>query len=229
MIFRRMKHKGEVHMVNELWGVDSAAGVTEDLYNCVVRNLGKPQFWGRYLTTVENVSDGLTENEVRFLRRNGVRIIPIYNDFSSASGYRNGRVAAANAIFHARRLGYPEGNFVFVNTERSFEIDEAWIRGWVDAMRPSGFRPGIYADPSNITFNRAYCTAASNNEQVDKQLVIWSQEPTPGTTKKEDAPAYKPVVPPCIANVWAWQYGENAEECAVDTNLMEPKLYEAIW
>ncbi|GIO26663.1 glycoside hydrolase domain-containing protein [Ornithinibacillus bavariensis] len=216
-------------MVNELWGVNSAARVTQDLYNCVIENLGKPLFWGRFLNTVQNVSDRLTESEIRFLRQNGVRIIPIYNDFASASGYRNGRVAAANAIFHARRLGYPEGNIIFVNTERSFEIDEAWIRGWVDAIRPSGFRPGIYGDPSSVTFNEAYCTAASNNEAVSRQLILWSHEPKHGTTKKKDAPAYKPIVPPCIANVWAWQYGENAQECAVDTNLIEPKLYEAIW
>lgn len=216
-------------MPNEIWGVDSAARATQDLYNCVNRSFGKPAFWGRYLTTVPNVSDGLSESEIGFLHRNGVRILPIYNDFSSATGYRNGRVAASNAIFHARRLGIPKAKFLFANTERTFEIDEAWIRGWVDAMYPSGYRPGIYADPSTIAFNRAYCTAASNNEQVSKQLVIWSQEPTPGPTSKTDAPAFKPVAPPCLANVWGWQYGENAEACPIDTNLIEPRLYESLW
>ncbi|MEN2767083.1 glycoside hydrolase domain-containing protein [Ornithinibacillus xuwenensis] len=216
-------------MPNEVWGVDSAASVTQALYNCVINNFGKPSYWGRYLTTVPNVSEGLTESEASFIRRNGIRILPIYNDFNSAVGYRNGRVTAANAIFHARRLNYPEGNFVFANTERSFDIDEAWIRGWVDALYPSGYRPGIYADPSTSNFNEAYCAAVANNAEVSNQLVIWSQEPTPGPTRKRDAPAYNPITPRCQANVWGWQYGENAEECPIDTNLFDTRLLEGLW
>lgn len=216
-------------MPREIWGVDSAARVTDDLYNCVINNFGKPLYWGRYLSPVQNVADGLTEGEIGFIRQKGVRILPIYNDFNRATGYRNGRVAASNAIFHAQRLGFPKGNFLFANTEKDFIIDEAWIRGWVDAMYPSGYKPGIYAAPSLTSFNEAYCTAASNNEEVSKQLVIWSQEPTPGPTTKDDAPAYQPIAPPCLANVWGWQYGENAEECPIDTNLIEPRLYENLW
>jgi hypothetical protein len=216
-------------MPKELWGVDSAARVSESLYNCVLRNFGKPRYWGRYLSTVSNVTDGLTEEEIGFLHENSVKIVPIYSDFTNATGYRNGRVTAANAIFHAQRLHFPKGKIIFADTDKDFNIDEAWIRGWVDAVYPSGYRPGIYADPSTTKFNEAYCTAASNSKEVSNQLVIWSQETTPGTTTKEDAPLYKPIVPPCLANVWGWQYGENAEECPIDTNLIEPRLFEQLW
>jgi hypothetical protein len=213
----------------EIWGVDSAARVTSDLYSCVVKNFGKPRYWGRYLTTIPDVSDGLTQQEVRYLHSNNVKIVPIYNNFNAAVGYRSGRVTAINATYQARKLGVPTGTFIFANIEKFFDVDESWIRGWVDAMIPSGFRPGIYADPSTTKFNRAYCTAVSTEAKVGEQVVIWSQEPTPGVTKKANAPAYKPVTPPCIANVWAWQYGENAEECPIDTNLMEPRLFQALW
>lgn len=216
-------------MARELWGVDSAAPVTEDFYQCVISNFGIPNYWGRYLSTVPNVADGLTEEEINFLHQRGIKLLPIYNDFNSAAGYRNGQVVAANALFHARRLGFPEGTFLFANTEKDFNIDEAWIRGWVDIMYPSGYRPGIYADPSSANFNDAYCTAASNNKEVSNQLVIWSQEPTPGTTSKADAPRFAPAKPTCSANVWAWQYGENAPECPVDTNLMDQRLFERLW
>ncbi|WP_243292457.1 glycoside hydrolase domain-containing protein [Bacillus sp. FJAT-47783] len=216
-------------MAREIWGVDSAAKVTESLYQCVVENYGAPKYWGRYLSTVPNVSDGLTDKEIRFLRQKGIKILPIYNENKEAVGYDKGKVAARNATFHARRMKVPKGTFLFANTEKFFTIDEGWIRGWVDALYTSLYRPGIYADPSTDTFNNAYCTASEKNEKVPDQLVIWSQEPTPGATSKGNAPSYNPRVPPCKANVWAWQYGENAAKCPIDTNLLDRRLFEHLW
>jgi hypothetical protein len=226
---QKINEGNELNMPKELWGVDSAARVTNQLYNCVVDNFGKPSYWGRYLTTIPNVSDGLTQQEINLLQGNNVKIMPIFNNFDTATGYREGRTAAINATYNARRLGIPTGTFIFANVERFFDVDEGWIRGWVDVMYSSGFRPGIYADPSTAKFNKAYCTAVSNDAKVGEQVVIWSQEPTPGPTAKNNAPSYKPIAPPCVANVWAWQYGENAEQCPIDTNLIEPRLFEAIW
>lgn len=216
-------------MPKKQWGVDSASKVTNELYSCVVDNYGKPAYWGRYLTTIPNVSDGLSQQEISFIHQKGVRILTIYNDFKAATGYRNGRVVANNAIFHARSLGVPTGKFLFANVEKFFDVDEGWIRGWVDALYPSGYRPGIYADPSTKAFNDAYCAAVKNNAKVSEQTVIWSQEPTPGATTKADAPAFRPAKPPCDANVWAWQYGENAEACPIDTNLMDTRLFQGLW
>ena len=95
------------------WGVDSTAAVTDDLYQCVVENFGQPDFWGRYLSTIPNVSDGLTLEEVRLIHNRGMKIMPIYNNFSEAVGARAGAVAARNAIFKARQLGIEEGVFLF--------------------------------------------------------------------------------------------------------------------
>jgi hypothetical protein len=222
-------HEEEWDMPREIWGVDSASKVTNDLYSCVVNNFGKPAYWGRYLTTIQDVSDELTNEEVGFLHKKNVKILLIYNNFTNAVGNRNGRVAALNATHRARRLGVPDGTFIFANIEKFFDVDEAWIQGWVNSLYTSGYRPGIYADPSKANFNKAYCSAVSNEAKVGEQAVIWSQEPTPGATTKTKAPKYKPLSPPCIAHVWAWQYGENAKACPIDTNLMEPKLFQAIW
>ncbi|RBW69161.1 glycoside hydrolase domain-containing protein [Bacillus taeanensis] len=216
-------------MARKLWGVDSAAAVTDDLYNCVVKNYGKPSYWGRYLTTVENVSDGLTKEEIRLLHNRGVKVLPIYNVFKEAVGYEKGKIAALNTLFHARRLGFPKDVYLFANVEKFFNVDEGWIRGWVDGIYPSGYRPGIYSDPSQESFNRAYCLAVSNSDKVGKQVVLWSQEPTPGVSKASKAPDYKPMSPPCTVNVWAWQYGENAPECPIDTNLMDQRLYNKLY
>lgn len=216
-------------MSRYLWGVDSAASVKENLYNCVINNFGKPMFWGRYLTTIQNVNEGLTPTEIRFLHQKGVKVMPIYNDFREAVGYRQGQVVARNAIFNAQRLGFPKGTFIFANIEKFFKVDEAWIRGYVDTFYPSNYRPGIYNDPQEGDFSKAFCEAAKKHERVRVQTVLWSAQPEPGVTAQKDAPTFNPAKPPCVGNVWAWQYGRDAKACPIDTNLLDQRIYDNLW
>lgn len=212
-----------------LWGVDSAVQVTDELYRCVTRNFGIPKFWGRYLTRVPNVNDGLTKEEIASIHRKGAKVLPIYNAFRQATGYREGTVAASNTIYNLQLLGFPTGTFAFGNIEHFFEVDEAWIRGWVDRFYTSGYRPGLYHDPVRGEFHAAYCQAVANHPRVGDQLVLWSAEPEPGASKEKDAPKYNPAKPNCKANVWLWQYGRDAQDCPIDTNLMDPKLFNNLW
>lgn len=216
-------------MAPKLWGVDSAQLVTKELYDCVLKNYGKPNYWGRYLTTVPNASDGLTKEEIQFLHNSGTRVMPIYNNFRAAVGYDQGKIAAVNAVFHARRLGFPKGKLIFANVERFFDVDGAWIRGWVDGMFPTGYRPGIYHDPVKGGFSAAYCQAVGEDANVADQTVLWSAEPETGISKARRAPRFNPAGPPCKGNVWAWQYGRNAPNCPIDTNLIDRRVFEATW
>ncbi|NEU30222.1 DUF1906 domain-containing protein [bacterium LRH843] len=210
------------------WGVDSAARVTEELYNCVEKNFGKPDFWGRYLSDVSNVSDGLTTSEVPFIRDKGMKLLPIFNKFNSAIGAREGSVAARNAIFKARSLGVNEGSFIFAKVEHFFDVEADWISAWVDTMVDSPYQPGFYADVDKGLFNDEYCKAAASSKQVREQAVIWSTEPGPGVTKKSRFPLYRPSRPTCDANVWAWQYGRDAKECQINTVLIEQHLFKTL-
>lgn len=205
------------------WGVDSAATVTEDLYNCVTKNFGTPKYWGRYLTNVPNVSEGLTKEEIAFIRSKGMKVLPIYNVFSDATGYEKGQIAARNAVFNARRLGIPKNVALFANVERFFAVDEEWIRGWVESIYPTGYRPGIYNDSTEGGFSEAYCTAIQKSNLVAAQAILWSAEPEYGITKERNAPKFRPVTPGCKSNVWLWQYGRDAKECPIDTNLADQK------
>ncbi|HEU5138427.1 MAG TPA: glycoside hydrolase domain-containing protein [Bacillales bacterium] len=211
-----------------IWGVDSAEKVTSNLYNCVVDHYGTPRYWGRYLQTIVDETVGMTKQEIQFLHEKGIKIIPIFM-FDRATGYRHGRVIAHNALAQARRLGVPKGTYVFANIEKDDDVDEAWIRGWVDAMFPSGYRPGLYCNPDQRDFNRAYCEAVRNNDKVADQTVIWSRRPTPGVTKKRNAPNYNPAKPSCSANVWLWQYGRTAPECRINTDLADARLLKNLF
>jgi hypothetical protein len=212
-----------------IWGVDSSTNATKTVYDCVLTNFGKPDFWGRYLVTVPGASEGLTQEEIELLHNSGTKVLPIYNKFTEARGYRQGRVIAQNAAFHAKRLGAPKGVMLFANVERFFEVDESWIRGYVDAMYSTDYKLGFYADPVQGNFSRAYCQAVENNPRVAQQAVIWSAEPEPGPTPRREAPTFNPAKPPCNANVWGWQYGRDAVTCPIDTNLIDERLYNMLW
>lgn len=211
------------------WGVDSAAKVTNDLYDCVLKNFGKPSYWGRYLAAIPGKVDVLTRDEVTLLHNSGTRVLPIYSNFNQAIGYRDGSVVAQNTIYQARRLGVPKGKAVFANIERFFDVDEAWIRGFVDGIYPSGYKPGIYHDPVTGGFSAAYCAAVAKDSKVANQVVLWSAEPEPGATKARLAPNFRPKKPPCKGNVWGWQYGRDSEICPIDTNLVNQQFFDLLW
>lgn len=216
-------------MAKYLWGVDSSTNVTQELYNCVVRHLGTPSYWGRYLTTVPNASEGLTRAEIDFIQSKEMKILPIYNNFQASIGNRQGRVAAKNAIFDARRLGVPKGTVLFANVERFFDVDSEWIRGWVEEIYSSGYRSGLYNDPTRGNFHASYCQAARENNLVKSQTILWSAEPELGGTGPENVPKFSPKMPDCPGVVWVWQYGRDIQECPVDTNLANQRLLQYLW
>jgi hypothetical protein len=219
------------------WGVDSASKVTEELYQCVVNNFGKPAFWGRYLKAIPNVSQELTKEEVSFLHAKGIKVLPIHSAFAKENTmtYEQGAQIASDAIFYARQLGIPKGKIIFGDIEDYYPVKEAWIRGFVNAFYPSGYKVGIYHNPINGAFKSAYCEAAIKDKKVREQTVLWSNQPQLGTLPPDQVRCFLPVRPPCECYgsstpfVWAWQYGVDAKICPIDTNLIQRKLFNLLW
>lgn len=216
-------------MVTYHWGVDSAQKVTTDLYNCVLNQYGKPEFWGRYLTRVEGASEELDREEIELLHNSGTKLLPIYNDFKRAVGENEGRMAAMFASYHAKRLGIRKGTPIFANIERFHDVDSKWILGYVQYMYNTDFKPGFYHDPTEGDFNKAYCEAVNQDELVAEQAVLWSAKPEHGVTKAQFAPKFKPSKVTCKGNVWIWQYGRNSKTCPIDTNLADSRLFEMLY
>lgn len=181
------------------------------------------------MTQVDGAAEGLIQTEIELLHNSGTKIIPIYSKLTAAIGSREGRTTAQNAIYHARRLGIPEGTIIFAKIERFFEIDVDWILGYVEAMYATGFKPGFYSDPGEGNFNSAYCQAVTQNDQVAVQAVLWSAEPESGISKQRNAPKFDPAKPNCKANILGWQYGRDASTCPINTNLINPRLYNLLW
>ncbi|AEI39332.1 glycoside hydrolase domain-containing protein [Paenibacillus mucilaginosus] len=212
-------------MATYVWGVDSASPVDEKLLSCVTEQFGKPRFWGRYLTTIQGVASGLSKGEISLLHRQGIRILPIYNEFRAATGYENGKKTAQEAAQQARRLGIPRGTFLFSNVERFFAVDTLWILGWVNTIRTTGYKSGIYHDPVQGGFSAAFCEAVRRDYRVTSETALWSAEPQRPASGPDAPPIYAPKKPHCSANVWAWQYSRDVQGCPVDTNLMDTRLF----
>ncbi|WHX98428.1 glycoside hydrolase domain-containing protein [Neobacillus sp. DY30] len=212
-----------------LWGVDTASPLDQAFLQCVVDNYGKPSVFGRYLDTKEGVSAGLTPEEVELLHQQGIKIIPIYNHFTNATTYERGTLEAQAAIAYAQQIGIPEGKAIFADIEPSYPVDEAFIRGWVDTLLGSPYKPGIYGVFTHESpLNTAYTAAIFSNQNVQSQTIIWSSNPDPGVTPQANAPQFQPGAPENIP-VSIWQYGIDGETCNIDTNLIQSNILDFLW
>jgi hypothetical protein len=212
-----------------LWGVDTASKLDQAFLQCVIDNYGTPSVFGRYLETKEGVSTGLTPDEVELLHQQGIKIIPIYNHFTNATVYENGAQEAQEAIAYAQQIGIPEGKAIFADIEPTYPVDEAFIRGWVDTLLGSPYKPGIYGVFTNdSTLTAAYQAAITVNQKVQTQSIIWSSNPDPGVTPQVNAPEFQPGAPANVP-VSIWQYGIDGEACNIDTNLIQSTILDFLW
>jgi len=212
-----------------IWGIDSASLTTEELYACVNEHFGKPAIWGRYLGTTENVSQGLTKDEVQYLHDLDIKVLPIYNLFTDATGYENGVNEAESAIEIAKELGFPEGVAIFADIEPNYPVNEDFIQGWFDRLTNSDYIPGIYGvfDKERELYTQLE-KALNSNKEMKNELLIWSAHPQNEPTPKDKAPNYKPNGPK-NSKIIGWQYGINAKSCNIDTNLFQDDMIDYSW
>ncbi|HEU5138982.1 MAG TPA: glycoside hydrolase domain-containing protein [Bacillales bacterium] len=210
-----------------LWGVDTASRVTESFYQCVTDHYGKPDVWGRYMETTEDVSLGLTQEEVSLIHKKDGKILLLYNHLDSATGYEDGKAEAETAISFAKELGVPEGTALFADIEPVFPVDADFIRGWIEKMASSPYKAGFYGDFSKgSSLRKAYHSAI---EETEHKPVLWSFQPRIGITGKEDAPNDFDPAAPKSAKTLAWQYGVSGEQCNIDTDLAVSKILKYLW
>ena len=186
-------------------------------------------FWGRYLVRVPAVSEGLTKQEISFIHGRGIKILPVYNAFREAKGYRQGVDAARDAVYYAGILGIPGSSPLFANIENFFQVDGEWIQGWTEEMLASGYYSGIYNDPVTGGFNGAFCNAARKNQEILIHNILWSAQPETEPGGPGNQPDYKPSAPDCGGNVWVWQYSRKTTRCPIDFNLAVSGLAALLW
>ncbi|MGM0902259.1 MAG: glycoside hydrolase domain-containing protein [Bacillota bacterium] len=212
-----------------IWGVDSASLTTEEMLACVGDNFGSPDIWGRYLGDKDGVSKGLTSDEIELLHSNDIKILLIWNHFEDAKGYENGQNQAQAAIQMAQDLGVPEGVAIFADIEPDYPVDSEFIRGWFETMNESAYPPGVYGvfDAEQELY-AALEQAGQDNDELLANTYIWTAAPNIGITTEANAPEYQPEAPD-NALIGGWQYGLDAQECNIDTNLFHSDLLDVVW
>jgi hypothetical protein len=203
-----------------LWGVDSCKPMTGDaaavsgLYPQVTSILGRPDFWGRYLTNTGNCP-GISSAEVAAAAKDKVGILPIYNDFdcSAVSYWENGQAYAAAATAAAAGLGIPRGTVIMIDIEPpgpwcSGSVDSGFVEGWYYGVSRAGYSPGYYGDgTASSTFGQAYCAAVAERPEIATRSYLWSFEPSfIDSYAKVSAPQWEPNQVGCAGNMSAWQY-----------------------
>ncbi len=216
-------------LARKIWGIDSMDSVDQDFFIQVKRYLGSPKYWGRYLTETPNETSGITKAEISFLRNKGIKILPIYNVVNQEIGYEHAQLAGRNAIYHARRLGFPKETVLFANIENLQSVNAFWIRGWVETLFTTGYRAGFYYQTVEGDFLQAFCQAVTENKDIASQAILWCAEPEMGATSERKAPRFNPVTPNCKANVWLWKYGRDFNNHSIDTNLADERILKFLY
>lgn len=213
-----------------VWGIDSASETTEEFTMCVRENFGEPVIYGRYLGDREDVSRGLTAEQVDLIHGEGAYILPIYNQFSDATGFDNGVSQAEGAINLANELGIPNGVAIFADIEPTYPVDSEFIRGWFETINKSQYSSGIYGvfDPESELV-AAYNAASEENPDILETNIIWTASPNVGITTKANAPDEFTPDAPENALALGWQYGIDAEACNIDTNLFDSQIVNSLW
>lgn len=211
------------------WGVDSASPATDTFHQCITEHFGTPLIWGRYLGDLEDVSTGLTIDEASFLHDHDVKILLIYNHFTDATGYENGKYSAEQAVSLAQALHVPKGKAIFANIEPSSPVDAKFLAGWFEGLQNSSFTPAIYGSflPGH-ELEKVYKRLAKKDENFRDKMILWTTFPQTGTTSKSEAPNYQPAAPE-EARIVGWQYGIDAKNCKIDTNLFTKDMLDYAW
>ena len=201
-----------------LFGVDSKNQSNNRLQNnieefeWVVRNKIYPNFFGRYLTG----ENSLTNEEIKFLHGKGCKIAAIYADDGEKKSEEQGVILAKKVDICAIELGIPEGTAIFLEIGESENASRDFMRGFAKALMIEGFTPGFKANTdAKYAFDREFSKGMQTDGDIFKKCPIWAISPTVNeyngiTTSHLIHPDnWSPYAPSGLtrSEIAIWQYG----------------------
>lgn len=221
-----------VHASQFLWGVDSCKSFTSGIYPQVASQLGRPDFWGRYLT--DTMCPGISADEVAAAHQLDMGILPIYNDYvcSDVVGYDTAQQYASAAVNAAQNLGIAQGVALAIDIEPPGDacpgagnVDAGFISGWYDGVVAAGYVPAYYGNgTAQSEFATAYCAAVGSRPEIADNSHVWTFEPSLlGGYTKGDQPDWglaNDTSCPEHGTAWQFQIGSNSADPDVDQDLL---------
>ena len=161
------------------WGVDSSDSITPSFYDSIQRNLGTPDFWGRYIgdsktsfrdstcTQSANYSGyakkDIAPSEVATASSHGLPILPVYFNYpkTAVDSKECGQNYATAAIEFAQQWAgpaLPHGTAIFVDIEGDARTSADFIEGWYDTFNTTFSYTSPY-DGHVYTYDSGYYRA----------------------------------------------------------------------
>lgn len=202
-----------------------------------------------------NVPPGAKENDWTgkraLLRARGFGFLILFNGrldaalLDAARGGRDpaalGRTDARAAAAAAAKEGFPPGAIVFLDQEEGGRLlpeQRAYIFAWVEEMRRSRYRPGVYCSGIEVPDGASRISTAedilNHAKQSGKSLALWVANdqcpPSPGCSVAERPAVSAAGIPQALV----WQYAQSprrpqfTSQCALtyapDGNCYAPAL-----
>ena len=201
-----------------LFGVDSKIQANDLLQNnieefeWVVRNKIYPNFYGRYLTG----DNCLTQDEIQFLHGKGCKIAAIYKDDGEKQTEEQGTILAKKIDIRALELSLSEGTAIFLEIGEDETVTYEFMRGFATSLMVEGFTPGFKANTdARFAFDREFSKGMQTDKDIFKKCLIWAVSPTVEeyngiTTSHLIHPDnWTPYAPSGLtrAEIAIWQYG----------------------
>jgi hypothetical protein len=178
------------------------------------------------------------------LKTNGFGFMILYNgrldkELKGKDAAALGRADAAAAISAAKREGFGPGAILFLDQEEGGRLlpkPSAYVFAWIDAVRGSQYKPGVYCSGIPVAEGSSTITTAeqiaSHEGNKGVALWVWNEQcpPAPGCAMAE-----KSLGPGSsgISSALVWQYAKSprtefARQCgstyAADGNCYAPEL-----
>ena len=203
-----------------LFGVDSKIQANDllqnniDEFEWVVRNKIYPDFYGRYLTG-ENC---LTNEEIKYLHIKGCKIAAIYCSDETKKTEAQGKILGKKIDIRALELGIPEGTAIFLEIGDKENVSRDFMLGFAKSLIAEGYTPAFKANTdAKYSFDREFSRGMQTNRDIFEKCLIWAVAPT---IKEYDAITtthlihpdnWMPYAPSGLtrAEIAIWQYGRD--------------------
>lgn len=190
--------------------------------------IGRPDFWGRYLT--DSVCPSLSPMEIQAAHRRHMAILPIFNeaDCSKVQGKDAATAYAVEAVVRAIEDGIRAGTAIAVDIEPAggacpgaAHVDKAFIEGWFDTISLFGYAPAYYGNTiPHSAFANAWCAAVDERPDIASASYLWSFEPSRHVSHAAgNAPVFNPDDPGCPSQIVAWQYSISVPRYIPDVDV----------
>jgi hypothetical protein len=175
------------------------------------------------------------------LKANGFGFMILYNgrldaQLTGKDAAALGRSDAAAAISAAKREGFAPGAILFLDQEEGGRLlpeQSAYLFAWVEAVRASQYKPGVYCSGILVPDGSSTISTARDilSHEGNQPLALWvlndACPPAPGCvlSKKPLAPATSG-----ISQALVWQYAQSprsqfARQCSAATYASDNNCY----